>query len=36
MADGKVIETWVFIDDHAEAEHFWSVATPRLVTPPAV
>jgi len=28
MADGKVIETWVFIDDQADAQRFWSIATP--------
>jgi ketosteroid isomerase-like protein len=28
MAGGKITETWVFIDDQADAQRFWSVATP--------
>jgi ketosteroid isomerase-like protein len=28
MADGKAVETWVFIDDQADAQRFWSVAIP--------
>jgi ketosteroid isomerase-like protein len=28
MADGKMAETWVFIDDQADAERFWSIAVP--------
>lgn len=28
MRDGKLIETWVFVWDQADAEQFWSIARP--------